>query len=125
MSERQRPAIPEREGTLTFFGLCSYCAQVLERGLINLAVVLHARGLTSLTSQEVEAAFERMERRTFGQLMNDVRGRVAVSAVIEATLEAALRHRNYRAHRFWVAHDIDFGSNPGRTALTNSTPAFC
>jgi len=119
ISQRQPRAIPEPESTdekevFAFFGLCSYCAQVLEGGLINLAVVLHSRGLTSVTWQEIEAAFERIERKTFGQLMNDVRRRVTVSAAIEAALEAALRDRNYLAHRFWATHDVDFGSNPGR-----------
>lgn len=117
--DRPRPEIPAPEGTdekevYAFFGLCSYYGQVLERGLINLAVVLNVRGATHVTRDDVVAAFERVEVKTLGQLIRDVKGVVSIPDELEAALSTALRDRNCLAHRFFATHDVDFCSNPGR-----------
>ena len=48
---------PEPEDTgqkevYAFFGLCSYYAQVFKQGVVNLAVGLRVRGLTTLRDDE-------------------------------------------------------------------------
>jgi hypothetical protein len=111
--------IPEPEGTdpkevFAFFGLCAYYGQVLERGLVNLATILHARGLTRVTRQDVLDAFDREERKTMGTLIKDLKSKVTVPSSLEAKLKAAVSDRNYLAHRFFVVHDVDILSSPGR-----------
>lgn len=116
------PDVPEPETNdekevFAFFGLCSYSAQVLEGGLINLAVILHARGLSAVTREAVEQAFDRAERQTLGQLIADVRRKVDVPLDIESALNRTLDDRNYLAHRFFTTHDVDFRSATGRRAM--------
>ena len=69
MIEHGPHPVPEPEGTdarevFAFFGLCAYRAQVLEQGVVNLVTVLHARGLTRVTRQAIENAFDTAERKT-------------------------------------------------------------
>jgi hypothetical protein len=116
--------VPHPEGSdpkevFAFFGLCSYCLQVLEQGLINLAVALRIRGLTRLTDRDFVVLFEEMGRKTLGQLIGDVRRQIDVSSDLEDTLRGALHDRNYIAHQFFAIHDIDFASDRGRTAMIN------
>lgn len=75
---------------------------------------MHARGLTQLVADEVSAAVDRADRKTLGQLLNDVRREVNMPHETEAALQRALQDRNYLFHWFFVNHDVDFESNPGR-----------
>jgi hypothetical protein len=111
--------IPELEGTgpkevFAFFGLCSYCAQLLGQGLANLAVALHIRGLTRLGPGDASAAFERTDRKTLGQLLCEVRRKVTVPQETEEALAKALDDRNLLSHRFFAQHADDFLSDCGR-----------
>lgn len=122
--------IPEPEDTgrkevYAFFGLCSYYAQVLEQGVVNLAVGLRARGLTDLTEVLISAAFDQADRKTLGQLLRDVRQHsVEVSSGTERALNDALGDRNYLFHRFFVEHDVDFGSSAGRRQMIDKLRAM-
>ena len=107
--EREQLEIPEAEGSdpkevFAFFGLCSYCAQVLEQGLINLAVALHVRGLTKLTGNDFDLLFDELGKKTLGQLIKDVGRLVKVSDKLESSIAEALRDRNYLVHKFYVTH---------------------
>jgi len=129
-AERDEPRpIPEPEDTgdkevFAFFGLCSYCAQVLEQGVVNWAVGLRAYGLTDLTGPAVSAAFDQADRRTLGQLLHDVRRRVEIRDDTEVRLGQALEDRNFLFHRFFVKHDVDFGSNSGRQEMIDELRAM-
>jgi len=121
--------IPEPEDTgekevFAFFGLCSYCAQVLEQGVVNWAVGLHARGLTDLTGPAVSAAFDKEDRRTLGKLLHDVRHCVKIPHDTGTGLNQALSDRNFLFHRFFVQHDVDFGSNSGRQEMIDKLRAM-
>ncbi len=128
--ERQEiRAIPEAEDTSqkevnAFFGLCSYYAQVLEQGVVNLAVGLCVRGLTALTAPKISDAFDRTDRKTLGQLLHDVRRQVQIPGDTERGLGQALGDRNYLFHRFFVEHDVDFGSDAGRREMINELRAM-
>jgi len=119
---REELKIPEPEGSdakevFAFFGLCSYSAQVLEQGLVNLAVGLRAQGLTQLAEEGFDSLFEKMGKKTLGQLMADVRPYVKVSAELEQAIVKVLNDRNYIAHTFFVNHDINFMSDQGRVKM--------
>ncbi len=71
----EEPAeVPMPEGSgikevYAFFGLCAYQAQVLERGVINLAVGLHAKRLSSIAPEAVEPMFDRAEQKNAGSTL--------------------------------------------------------
>jgi spore coat protein CotH len=89
----------------------------LERGLVNLAVGLKALGLTKLTKEDLESLFERIMKKTLGQLIADVRPQVNVSDELEHEIMETLYDRNYIAHRFFAEHDISFMSDHGRSNM--------
>ncbi len=118
------PEIPTPEGSDTkevyaFFGLCSYYAQVIERGLINLAVVLHTKGYTKITREEIEEAFQEKGRNTLGRLINDIRKQINIETGVEEKLITVLEKRNYLIHEFFFYHDIDFMNEEGRIKMIN------
>jgi hypothetical protein len=121
-SNRELLEIPEPEGSdakevFAFFGLCSYYAQILEQGLVNLAVGLRIRSLTYLTTRDIDELFHEARRKTLGKLISDVRPHINVSTELENALAVALHDRNYITHQFFVVHDIDFASNRGRMKM--------
>jgi len=100
-----------------FYGRCAFYAQVLEQGLTNLTTILHTRGLTRVTREALEKAFDRLEFFTCGRLIADVRKKIDVSPAIEANLKEALKNRNYLTHRFFSSHDINFACHSGRKIM--------
>jgi hypothetical protein len=116
------PPIPEVEDcnakeVYAFFGLCSYYAQVLEQSVVNLAVGLHVRRLTALTTLDVSDIFDRANQKTLGQLLQDIQQKVQIPDDAERSLLRALKDRNHLFHRFFVEHDIDHGSGAGRRKM--------
>lgn len=66
---------------------------------------------------DFESLFEKMHKKTFGQLMIDIRRYVNVSTEFEEAIMAVLRDRNYLTHDFFRKHDINFMSNRGRIKM--------
>lgn len=119
---REELEIPEPEGSdakevFAFFGLCFYSAQVLEQGLINLAVALKAKGLTQLNEEDFDSLFKAMGSKTLGQIIANVRPYINISAELEKKIVTILNDRNYMAHTFFVNHDINFMSDHGRIKM--------
>lgn len=117
-----KPQIPQPENfdakeVYAFFGLGAFYAQVLEQGLINLATILHTRGLTRVTREAIEKAFDRFGFFTLGSLIEDVRKKIEVPLTFESDLKLALKNRNYLTHRFFSFHDIDFTCHSGRKIM--------
>ena len=100
-----------------FFGLTFFHAQVLEQGIVNLAVALQARGIGGVTAGEVLELYQGLEGRTFGNVLNAARGLMAIPDSLDHDLEQARRHRNYLAHHFFVDHDCDLLSESGRNGM--------
>ncbi len=101
-----------------FFGLAAYHAQVLEQGVLNLAVALAATGQGRIpTSAVVESLYERLETRTFGQLLAEARRFVEVTETLDPQLTTALEKRNLLVHRFFALHSENFLSQNGRRQM--------
>lgn len=100
-----------------FFGLCSYFAQILEQGLINLVVSLQISNLTQLTQSDIDNLFSKTGKRTLGQLIKDVNQQIKISDDLEYKLSTAVNNRNYIVHKFFTTHDIDFLSESGRSKM--------
>ncbi len=98
--------IPEPEGSdakevFTFYGLAAYCGQVLEKGLVNLMVALHADGV-AFTRSQFDRVFDSFDQKTFGQLLKNARTRISIPEAIEQLLIEALMKRNRLAYDFFL-----------------------
>lgn len=116
---RQGPQIPEPDyddpkGIYSFFGLTFYMANVLEHGVMNLAVALLSKDVPGITVEDVDRLYESFDKKTFGQVIRAAKAKFDFSESFAAELELALDHRNYLAHRFFIVHDIDILTKSGR-----------
>ena len=87
-----------------FFGLTFYKAQVLEQGIVNLAVALQAKGICPLTVGDVLQIYERYDKKTLGSVLKAARSLTAIPESMDSDLKKALQIRNHLAHRFFVDH---------------------
>ena len=90
------PESDEEKEVYAFYGHAAYWANVLERGIQNLAVVLQLGGVAGATS-EVENLFDSVNAKTMGAALRLGRSLPGFPADLEAELAAALSVRNRRA----------------------------
>jgi hypothetical protein len=114
-----RPEIPppdydDPKELFAFFGLTFHAAQLLEQGVVNLAVALKAAGNPSVTSQLILDLYDDVGTKTFGRVLQIARDHMTIPATIDADLAVALKKRNHLAHHFFVEHDHDMLSDAGR-----------
>ena len=118
----QEPQIPEPDyedpkEIYAFFGLTFYKANVLERGVMNLAVALLSKDVPGVTVGDVDRLYESFDKKTFGHVINAAKAKFDFSESFAAELELALDYRNYLAHRFFIVHDIDILTESGRRKM--------
>jgi hypothetical protein len=97
-----------------FFGLAFYAAQVLEQGVVNLAVALKAAGDPNITAQFLLDLYDDVGAKTFGRVLRIARTHMTIPATIDVDLTVALDKRNHLAHHFFVVHDHDILTDEGR-----------
>jgi hypothetical protein len=97
-----------------FFGLTFHAAQVLEQGVVNLAVALKAAGDPKVTSQLILDLYDDVGTKTFGCVLQIARVHMTIPATLDADLSVALKKRNHLAHHFFVEHDHDILTDAGR-----------
>lgn len=118
-SEVPEPDYDDPKELWAFFGLTFYAAQVLEQGIVNLAVAARAAGNQAITSQLIEDLYGSFSRLAFGRVLRIVREMVTLPNHIDADLGRALEKRNHLAHSFFVVHDHDLLSEEGRRKMIN------
>ena len=84
-----------------FFGLAAYCAQVIEAGALNLAVVLRLPEVNLISRELFDETYESLGKRTFGQLLKAAKPLVTLSEADEKLLGEALELRNMLMHRYF------------------------
>ncbi|HAU38769.1 MAG TPA: hypothetical protein DCX07_13765 [Phycisphaerales bacterium] len=99
-----------------FFGLAFYSAQVLEGGLINLLVAVRHNG-GHISFREIESLFSKWDRKTFGQVFEEIKKHISLSNDLEIELKKSLNIRNNLAHHFFVQHNVDLLSKTGRRKM--------
>lgn len=109
-----KPDYDDPKELYAFFGLAFYKTNVLEHGILNLAVALLAQGNLGITVGDVSQLYESFDKKTFGQVLSVAKDRYKFTDEFLAELEKALRYRNYLAHSFFREHDIDLMSATGR-----------
>ena len=118
----QRPEIPEPEDyghkeVFSFFGLASYTAQVMEKGLLILAVALKLSGVKKITRHIVDQLFERMGTKTCGRLIKICQEENIFSKTEHEKIDYALNKRNWLTHHYFYDNAEDFYSLNGRTKM--------
>jgi hypothetical protein len=98
-----------------FFGLAAFCAQVLEKGLLNWCVALRMTDVAHKCGDLPEDdPFRPLEKDTLAQLLRKVRAAVPVPAALDFLVDEVVDKRNYLSHHFFAAHDVSFMSEKGR-----------
>lgn len=100
-----------------YFGLAFYRANVLERGVLNLAVALLSKKVDGLTGDKVRSLYEEHDSKTFGQVIGIAKRLFEFDEHTEQDLRRALDDRNYLAHDFFASHDIDLLTESGRRKM--------
>lgn len=100
-----------------FFGLAYYSAAVLEHGVLNLAVALHAKEIPGVTVADVNRLYDSFDKDTFGRILRVAKTRFDFTDELEQDLKTALDQRNYLAHKFFVGHDVSMLTEDGQRAM--------
>jgi hypothetical protein len=120
MTSKPTPPVPDYNDPkelYAFFGLAFYKANVLEHGVLNLAVALLAQGNLGITVAEVNQLYESFDEKTFGQIIKVAKQRYSFPDTFTTDLDLALKYRNRLAHHFFREHDVDHMSPAGRKKM--------
>lgn len=114
---RPDPNYEDPKEVYAFFGLAFYKANVLEHGVLNLAVALLAQGNLGVAVDDVSRLYESFDKKTFGHILRVAKDRYNFSPEFSRELDKALAHRNYLAHGFFKNNDINHISKSGRKEM--------
>jgi hypothetical protein len=111
------------------FGQAAEMAQVMEveAGNLALAFVTVWFNPTTITDEQREffrALVDDVDKRTFGNLMKEIRKTIQVSETIDKTINDALAKRNYLIHKFFRTHNFAINSEEGRKAMRSEIAAI-
>jgi hypothetical protein len=130
--EPQDPPVPEagdEKEVYAFYGLASYNAQVAERGLIQLALLLRLKRIPNATRANYDHEYEALARRSFGQILTELAVDQTLSDDVRALLQKALVLRNHLTHHFFWDFAEEWFSPQGRLLmiqkLREATALFC
>jgi hypothetical protein len=112
--------IPEQydeKEVYAFFGLAAYTAQVLERGVIILSVVMRIGSIPKVTRNLIDELYANFEAKTFGRLLKYARNSNVIQGDLFDDLDNALQLRNKLIHRFFYENAENFMSIQGRKIM--------
>ncbi|MFZ3149899.1 MAG: hypothetical protein WA137_12790 [Methanothrix sp.] len=121
MSSDSRFEIPEpadcgEKEVYAFFGLASYSAQVLEKGITIMVVAFRCKGLR-ITRSELDTLYAEHNKKTFGQLLVRARKIISIPDDIDSLLEEALLKRNWLMHHYFADRAAQFMTEIGRRQM--------
>jgi hypothetical protein len=105
------------------FGRAAEMAQVMEVEAGNVALVFVTltvdpqKPITNEQRKFYRAVVDDVDRRTFGNLLKQIRSVVQIDKSIEDIVNDALEKRNYLTHRFFRTHNFAIHSEEGRKAM--------
>lgn len=100
------PDAQQRRETFARFGLASYYAQCVEKQLgVLLASTFNPKFLKA-SPQERDEFFSQESKKTLGQILKTIRGRIEVSSTLDSRLSKALELRNWLAHEYFLKRDL-------------------
>lgn len=116
------PAASPRQGgdekeVYAFYGLASYTAQVAERGLVQLALLLRLQGVHGETQATYDRKYDAISRQTFGQILQELSEDQFLEDDLRSLLTKALKARNRLTHHFFWDYAEQFFSEEGRLRM--------
>jgi hypothetical protein len=111
------PESSDGKEVFAFVGLALYQAQLLEQEVLLFAAMLNLSNSPDVTTKYVNDLFDRLDAKPLGALLGEARDLTSIPSDLDATLGEALKTRNRLAHHFFVEHDVDFMSAPGRAEM--------
>lgn len=95
-------------------------AQFLEKALCDFLTAYNRFALTHVEIDELETKEGALGTLTMGKLFRRLKGCVEFDLeVIPNRINAAIKTRNFLAHRFFLERTTEFGTQAGRFALLN------
>lgn len=123
------PETADEKEVYAFYGLASYNAQVAERGLMQLALLLRLQRIPTATRADYDREYEALAKRSFGQIFLDLAEDQTLVGEIRALLKRALSVRNHLIHHFFWEFAEEWCSQQGRLLmiqkLRQATAVFC
>lgn len=107
----------EAKEVFAFFGLAFYAANLLEVGVINLAVALLRRNVSGITTEDIDNLYASFDNKTFGQVLKLAEKEIKFPKDVSEKLKTALSQRNHLAHAYFKDNDVNFISHEGRTRM--------
>jgi len=98
------PETGDEKEIYAFYGLArlaSYNAQVAERGLMQLALLLRLQRIPNVTRATYDQEYEALARRSFGQIPTELAGDQTLANDLRALLQKTLGLRNHLTHHFF------------------------
>jgi hypothetical protein len=114
--EIPEPADYSEKEVYAFFGLASYCAQVLEKGITIMVVAFRCKGLR-ITRSELDVLYAEHNKKTFGQLLLRARKLISIPDEIDSLLDQALLKRNWLMHHYLADRAVQFMTEIGRRQM--------
>ena len=114
------PPEPENYGekeVYAFFGLASYTAQCLEKGLCNFAIIATFNNMRPLSQSEWDSFYNKYDKYTMGILLKTVRTLADIPESVENSLNKALDLRNDLIHNFFEINSENFMHEKGRKSM--------
>ena len=111
------PETGDEKEVYAFYGLASYTAQVAERGLMQLALLLRLRRKQGVTKATFDRESDAISRRTFGQILKELSEDKVLEDDLRALLGRTLKVRNRLTHHFFWDHAEEFFSQKGRLQM--------
>lgn len=119
--------MPTRDDVYSQFGRTAEAAQLFETelGTILIARKGEVRGWSVKANPEEAADFyEKLNRKTLGQLLNDLPAFLSLDEQATECFKSALKARNDLNHGFFERHDFAIFSEQGRVAMLDDLEAL-
>jgi hypothetical protein len=108
------PETADEKEVYAFYGLASYQAQVAERGLIQLALLLRLRDVPGANQDTYDREYRALSTLTFGQILKGLTSDQTLADDLRTLLRRALQIRNHLTHHFFWDFAEDWVTERGR-----------
>jgi hypothetical protein len=99
------------------YGLAAYQAQCVERQLAILLATEYGPNIRKFTTSQYDGLLESLFKKTLGGLMAHLRKSVDISLDFEATLNEAIKKRNWLVHHYFWERAGHFLTDKGRKSM--------
>lgn len=92
------------------YGFASLKAQSIEKQLSAIIVAIEHIDNTKIAPLEFRALLDQEDKRTMGNLIRILQGKVSLPSDLENELNDILEKRNYLIHTFFISKGLDMGN---------------